>query len=367
MRLVEPHLLALLENSATAGHVLDAARRVRDTYDAAGQWADALPFAAELVESASASVSREGAAEDFVTVADSIALGKIIHMSGDFAGAEPVLKRALDAATALAEKAPLLQADACVQLSLCYAKGGRNAEAIQLLHRAGEIRHRILGPTHADTAEVLLTEVDSHYLMGNYGISLRVARQLMDLVPSLHGERSGVIAITAPLISATAMRKAKESRSPESPWRTVGATSAADDIAYLEAQELDWSLVWERAQEALGAHISHFGPDHPQTASARYNLALAALGVRRSGSGDFRAQENGRYPGGALGGGAPVDHHGQRGLGPLPGTTGRHRRGSCAGGESLRCCTPHSWPPAFHHSAVCRRPQGDLLVKWSGK
>ncbi|WP_328377612.1 tetratricopeptide repeat protein [Streptomyces sp. NBC_00440] len=274
VRLVEPHLLALLENSATAGHVLDAARRVRDTYDVAGQWADSLPFAAALVEAA----SREGAAEGIVAVADSIALGKTIHMSGDFAGAEPVLKKALDAATALAEESPLLQADACLQLALCYAKGGRNAEAIRLLHRSGEIRHRILGPAHADTAEVLLTEVDSHYLMGNYGVSLRVAQQLMDLVPSLHGERSDVIAVTAPLITATAMRKAKESRSPESPWRTVVATSTADDTAHLDAQELDWNLVWERAQEALGAHISHFGPDHPQTASARYNLALTAWG-----------------------------------------------------------------------------------------
>ncbi|WP_328328178.1 tetratricopeptide repeat protein [Streptomyces sp. NBC_00455] len=273
VRLVEPHLLALLENSATADHVLDAARRVRDIYDAAGQWVDALPFATALVEAA----SREEAAEGIVAVADSIALGKTIHMSGDFAGAEPVLKKALDAATVLAEEAPLFQADTCVQLALCYAKGGRNAEAIRLLHRAGEIRHCILGPTHADTAEVLLTEVDSHYLMGNYGVSLRVAQQLMDLVPSLHGERSELITVKAPLISATAMRKAKESRSPESPWRVV-ATSTADDTAYLDAQELDWNLVWERAQEALGAHISHFGPDHPQTASARYNLALTAWG-----------------------------------------------------------------------------------------
>ncbi|WP_405912654.1 tetratricopeptide repeat protein [Streptomyces sp. NBC_00963] len=272
VRLVEPHLLALLENSATAGHVLDAARRVRDTYDVAGQWADSLPFAAALVEAA----SREGAAEGIVAVADSIALGKTIHMSGDFAGAEPVLKKALDAATALAEEAPLLQADACVHLSLCYGKGGRNAEAIRLLQRAGEIRQSALGSTHADTAETLLLQVDNQCLMGNYGVSLRLAQQLRELVPNLHGERSDEVAVRALLVIAFALWHAQVIRAPESPWRASITAPAADAIADVEAQELGWGLVRERAQESLDAHIVHFGPDHPQTAAARRNLALAA-------------------------------------------------------------------------------------------
>ncbi|WP_392872765.1 tetratricopeptide repeat protein [Streptomyces sp. LN499] len=285
-RLVEPHLLALLENNVSASRVLDAARRVRETYDAAGRSADALPFAAEVVRA----LSKGKVAEDVVAVADVIALGEIIHMSGDFAGAEPVLKRALDAATARAEEAPLLQADACVQLSLCYGKSDRNAEAIRLLHRAGEIRQRVLGPTHADTVETLVLQVDNQYLMGNYGVSLRLAQQLTNLVPNLHGERSDEVTASALLVSAAAMWQAQVVRTPESPWRASITAPKADAVADVEAQALSWDLVWERAQTALDAHVVHFGPDHPRTAAARHNLALAAWehGDREKAIAEFR-------------------------------------------------------------------------------
>ncbi|MFF1355379.1 tetratricopeptide repeat protein [Streptomyces sp. NPDC058297] len=271
-RLSEPHLVALLENSFAVGSVLDAARRVRDTYDAAGRWADALPFASGVAKA----IPGEEVAEDAAAVADAIKLGEILHMSGDFAGAEPVLKKALDAATTWAEEAPLLQADACVHLSLCYGKGERNAEAVRLLHRGGEIRRRVLGPTHADTVETLVLQVDNQYLLGNYGESLRISRQLTELVPNLHGERSDEVAAFALLVSAAAMWQAQMVRTPESPWRAAVAPPNADALADLEAQELSWDLAWERAQVALDAHVRLFGPDHPRTAAARHNLALAA-------------------------------------------------------------------------------------------
>ncbi|WP_406104476.1 tetratricopeptide repeat protein [Streptomyces sp. NBC_01003] len=271
-RLAEPHLVALLENSFAVGSVLEAARRVRDTYDVAGRWADALPFASGVVKA----TPGEGAAGDVVVVADAIKLGEILHMSGDFAGAEPVLNKALDGAMTWAEESPLLQADACFQLSHCYGKSGRNAETIRLLHRAGEIRQRVLGPTHADTVETVVAQADNQFLLGNYGVSLRLAHQLTDLVPNLHGERSDDVAARALLVSAAAMRHAQVARTPESPWRATVAAPASDAIAEIEAQELSWDLVWERAQAALDAHVPLFGPDHPRTAAARHNLALAA-------------------------------------------------------------------------------------------
>ncbi|MFE6961361.1 tetratricopeptide repeat protein [Streptomyces sp. NPDC057696] len=271
-RLAEPHLVALLENSFAVGSVLDAARRVRDTYDAAGRWADALPFASGVVKA----TPGEGVAEDAASVTDAIKLGEILNMSGDFAGAEPVLKKALDAATTWAEESPLLQANACVQLSSCCGKSGRNAEAIRLLYRAGEIRQRVLGPTHADTVETVVAHMDNQTLLGNYGVSLRLAHQLTDLVPNLHGERSDDVSARALLVSACAMRHAQVARTPEGPWRGTVAAPAPDAIADIEAQELSWDLVWERAQAALDTHIRLFGPDHPRTAAARHNLALAA-------------------------------------------------------------------------------------------
>ncbi|MFD9619605.1 tetratricopeptide repeat protein [Streptomyces virginiae] len=271
-RLVEPHLLAVLTRTTAARDVLDAARRVRDSYDTVGRWSDALPFAAGMVAAASAA----GAVEDRVAVADAIKLGEVIHASGDFAGAEPVLKKALAAATARAEEAPLLEADACVQLGWCYGRSGRYAEAVRIHLRAGEIRHHVLGPTHADTVETLYMNVDSQRLMGNYGEALRFAQQVTDLLPHLHGERRDEIAARALLTIAAATRQAQVVRTPRSPWRKTSASPTSAALADIEAQGLSWDLVRERAQAALDVHIAHFGPDHPQTAAARHNFALAA-------------------------------------------------------------------------------------------
>ncbi|MFE7598096.1 tetratricopeptide repeat protein [Streptomyces sp. NPDC057494] len=271
-RLVEPHLLAMLTNTISAGNVVSRARQVRDSYSIAGRWADALPFATGIVATGSA-----GTADDVMAIADSITLGEIIHQSGDFAGAEPVLKKALHAATARTEESPLLEADACIQLSLCYGKSGRDAAAAeQLLLRAAEIRRHVLGPTHADTVEPLYLRVSTLNLLGNYGESLRLAQQVTDLLPSLHGERSDEIAVRALLIVAATLQYACVAYNPVSPWRATTAAPIASSAVNIEAQGISWDLVWERAQAALDAHVTFYGADHPQTAGARHNLALVA-------------------------------------------------------------------------------------------
>ncbi|WP_420031385.1 tetratricopeptide repeat protein [Streptomyces sp. cg28] len=282
-RLVEPHLLAMLAN---AGQVVDAARHVRESYCVAGRWADALPFARGVVATPSA-----GAAEDVFTVADAIRLGEIIHQSGDFVGAEPALQKALRAATVRAREAPLLEADACIQLSLCYAKSGRHTQAaLQNLHRASEIRSRILGPAHADVVESLSLRVDGQRLLGNYGESLRLARQVAKMLPSLHGERSEEVTVRALLNIAAAMQNAYAVLAPMSPWRATIAEPTAGSVVAIEAQDLSGSVVRKRAQDALDASVACFGPDHSQTAAARHNLALAAwdYGDEQTAIAEFR-------------------------------------------------------------------------------
>ncbi|MEU9111102.1 tetratricopeptide repeat protein [Streptomyces sp. NPDC048483] len=259
--LLEPHLLALLRNGMTAGKVLDAARRVRDAYDAGGRWADALPFAAGVAQGAH---TAQATSADVAGIADAIALGKITDMSGDLAGAEPVLRDALAAATATAQEAPLLLADACIQLSALHGRSGRYTEAIRLARDAGEITERVLGPTHAETAETIYWQVDHHSMLGNFGEALRLARQLTDLLPGLHGRRSDDVTARSVLMAAATMRAA-----------LIAARSAQGTVEE-EVHALNWDQVLEHSQDALQAHIATFGPAHPRTAAARHNIALVS-------------------------------------------------------------------------------------------
>ncbi|MEW1750840.1 tetratricopeptide repeat protein [Streptomyces angustmyceticus] len=268
VRLVEPHLLALLD-SAHAGGVLDAARRVRDEHEAAGRWADALPHAAGLAKAAASdrdTGTGTGTAASNIAagVADAIALGKVMYMGGDFAGAEPVLRAALDAATARSEEAPLLLADAYVELGWCFGRLGRFEESIHLARQGGEIRERVLGPTHADTVESLYMQVDCHYGVGRFGAALRLTERLMVLLPDLHGDRSGEIAARTKLMRAATMR--------------VGLISAqeAGSVVASEVRELSWDQVWDESQEALRAYAAQFGAAHPHTLAARHNFAMTS-------------------------------------------------------------------------------------------
>ncbi|MFJ9417137.1 tetratricopeptide repeat protein [Streptomyces sp. NPDC101227] len=264
-RLVEPHVLALLENGVTADAVLDAARRLRDAHDAGGRWADALPFAAGIAKAGTAEAgASQGAYRDVGAVADAIALGKVTDLSGDLSGAEPVLRGALDAATAWADEAPLLLAEACIRLSGLYGRSDRLAEAIQLARDAHEITQRVLGPAHAETAETIYLEVDHQSLLGRFGIALRLARQLTDLLPDLHGKRSEDVAVRSVLMTAATKRAALVAA------RIPGAT--VED----EVPELSWDQVGRESQEALQAHIAYYGPDHARTAAARHNHALTS-------------------------------------------------------------------------------------------
>ncbi|WP_406360120.1 tetratricopeptide repeat protein [Streptomyces sp. NBC_01544] len=260
VRLLEPHLLTLLNNSITAGEVLDAARRVRDAHDTAGRWADALPFAAGAAKAA----SRVGKAKDASAVADVIALGKIIHMGGDFAGAVPVVEEALDAATAWAEQSPLLLAQARFQAAILCNKRGRSTDSLRFARQAHEIRQLILGPTHADTVETIYLQVEILFHTGQFGLAVRLARQLVDLLPNLHGERSGEVAALSLLDSAVAMREAL--------FAARSSQAVMDD----DVRALSWDQVWGRSHEALHAHIAYFGPSHLRTASARHNFAVVS-------------------------------------------------------------------------------------------
>lgn len=274
VRLLEPHLLTLLKTSITSGEVLDAARRVRDGHDTAGRWVDALPFAADVANAN----SREGKARDTDAIADLIALGKIIHMTGDFAGAVPVVGEAVDAATAWAEESPLLLAQARFQAAMLCGKRGQYADSLRFARQAHEIRQRILGPTHAHTAETIYLQVENHFHLGQFGVAVRLARQLVDLLPNLHGDRSGEVAAISLLDSAVAMREAL--------FATRSSQAVMDD----EVRALSWDQVWEQSQEALRAYIAYFGPSHLLTASARHNFAVVSWehGDREAAVGEIR-------------------------------------------------------------------------------
>ncbi|MEU7640301.1 tetratricopeptide repeat protein [Streptomyces sp. NPDC039016] len=274
-RLVEPHLLTLLKARSTAGQVVDAARRVRDAHDSAGQWADALPFAAGVVEA----TAQEGKARGIDKVADLMALGKIIVMMGDFAGAEPIIEEALDAATAWAEESPLLLAQAQVQAVVLYGRRGRSADALKFGAQAYETRQRLLGPTHADTAEAIHLQVESHFHLGNFGEAVQLAQRLVDLLPRLHGQRSDEVAALALLNCAAAMREALiAARGPQ---------ALVDDAV----RALSWDQVWELSRETVRTYVAHFGPSHPLTATARHNFAVVCWerGDKEAAIGEIRA------------------------------------------------------------------------------
>ena len=257
-RLLEPHLLALLDNSLTAGAVLGAARQVRDAHDTGGLWADALPFAA----GAAKATSPEGRATDAEAVTDVLVLGTTMHMSGDFAGAVPVLVEALNAATTWADEAPLLLAQARFEVARVHGKRGHYSEALRFAREAHETRHRILGPSHADTAAAVYLQVEYHFLMGQHGSAVRLARHLMAVLPDLHGERSGEVTAISHLSSAVAMREALlAARSPR---------GVVDD----ELRTLSWDQVREWSERALHAYIAQFGPSHLLTTTARHNFAV---------------------------------------------------------------------------------------------
>ncbi|MEU3714360.1 tetratricopeptide repeat protein [Streptomyces catenulae] len=252
-RLAEPHVLVLLHRDDTAALVRGAARQVRHRYDVAGRWEDALPFAEGIVRSMDGEVNATAAA-------DAIALGKITSESGDFAGAEPLLEEALRAATNHEAAAPLLVGDACIQLAGVYGRLGRYVEALELAHRAQEVRERLLGPTHAETAETLYVQLDNYCLNGDLDIALRLAKKLRDVVTELQGGRSEEIACRCLLMRAWVLRE---------------ILSDASSVHLTEPLP-SWDDVGAEAQAALQACRSYFGSAHPMTTSARTTFALVS-------------------------------------------------------------------------------------------
>ncbi|MEV0370418.1 tetratricopeptide repeat protein [Streptomyces sp. NPDC050636] len=256
--LVEPHLLRLLTSDSADEELLDAARQIRTAHDDAGRWSDAAHLAAGVAQHS----ERSRTADPATVVADAIALGKIMYQGGDLSTAVTVLCDALDRAKEMADQAPLLLADAYAHTAFTKGMLGEYAEEYELRLKAAAIRKRVLGTTHADTADVIRLQVGSLYLMGRFGEALTLSRELIDLLPRLHGERREEVAALSQLMRAAVMRHAL----------IVSRTS--DQVPGDEVQRLTWAEAGERAQEALQAHIRHFGSTHIRTVSARSNLAL---------------------------------------------------------------------------------------------
>ncbi|UQA93328.1 tetratricopeptide repeat protein [Streptomyces halobius] len=256
--LVEPHLLGLLASDSADEELLDAARQIRTAHDGAGRWSDAVHLAAGIAQHS----ERHRTTDPVTAVADAIALGKILYQGDGLSSAVTVLRDALDRAGQIAEQAPLLLADAYAHTALAKAMLSEFAEAYELALRAAEIRERVLGATHADTADIIREQVGYLYTMGRFGEALALSRELIDLLPRLHGAHREEIATRSLLMRAAVMREA------------LTAFRAADQVQDDEIAMLTWAEAEERAQEALQAYIRHFGSTHIRTAAARSNLAL---------------------------------------------------------------------------------------------
>ncbi|MEU9117642.1 hypothetical protein AB0D04_39410 [Streptomyces sp. NPDC048483] len=302
--LLAPHVMALLwRPRGDPARSATAARRVRDAYEKGGRYAQALPFAVRIAESATGSGT-----------ADSLALGRLRTDCGDVGEAvavlRPLLAQAERAATgrglSLAGRtgpsfteifrenaagpftSGLSPADchaledvADVQHALAGALYGlrRYAECERLLLSASGLRWRVLGALHP---AYMLAQLHRARALGRQRLWLEALSLVHNVLSfwdraELDPDRpwdDALLRLALAEVMTGAVRSLREEGASRSRGvgmfpapvvrfldRTLGSNPRPDKVTWQEAHT--------RAEEAVRACDGAFGPAHPHSRAAR--------------------------------------------------------------------------------------------------
>ncbi|MFF4698232.1 hypothetical protein [Streptomyces chattanoogensis] len=300
--LLAPHAMALLWRSG-GEPARTAARRLRDAYESRGRYAQALPFAVRIAETATGTA-----------VADGLALGRLRTGCGDFGEAEAVLRPVLAQAERAAAGRGLslagrtgpslleilrenaegpftsgLSAADCyvlaqaadVQHALADALYGlrRYAECERLLHSASGLRWRVLGALHP---AYMLAQLGRARALGRQRLweeALALVRDALSYRERAELDRdrprdAALLRLAHAEVMTAAVRSLREEGASRSRGvgmfpapvvrfldRTVGTNSRPEKITWDEARAL--------AETAARSCDAAFGPAHPHALAAR--------------------------------------------------------------------------------------------------
>jgi serine/threonine protein kinase/Tfp pilus assembly protein PilF len=218
-------------------------------------------------------------------------LGLLAWRQGRYDEAEPLLRRALAAAASGGQDDPLSLA---IEMNLANVlrSDGRFADAEPLYLRNLDAKRRTLGPDHADTVSVMGNLANYYQETGNYAKAEALHRQALEIRRRLHGESepATVLEINNLANDLALMGRVEEAdplmrRALELKTVLYGAAHPSTLNSVNNVAEL--ALIMGRSAEAEALHRQALegrrralGPTHPRTLSSQERLAatLASLG-----------------------------------------------------------------------------------------
>ena len=247
----------------------------------AGKYAEAIPFALQLLESREKTFGPEHP----ITALTINNLANFYNDSGDYAKAEPLYQRSLNIREkALGPEDPKT-ADSLNDLAALYDKMGNYAKAEPLYQRSLSIREKAFGPEHPDTANSLNNLATLYDKMGDYAKaeplyqrSLKIREKVLgpehpDTATSLNNlaglyESMGSYARAEPLYQRSLAIREK-TLGPEHP----NTANSLNNLAALYDSMGDYAKAETFYQRSLAINEKTLGPDHQLTATSLNNLA----------------------------------------------------------------------------------------------
>lgn len=305
-------------------------RTVADSYVSLGHYERALSPAQEAL------ALRESG-EDSAERADSLdQVGNILRLRADYARAEPLLRDALALRRTLLPPADPATIDSIAHLAALHsAKGdfsaadtlfaeaanaaqrrfgedsvetakhlddyagnlddmGWRSEALALLRRALAIRERVLGPAHPDVATTLASLGVHLSGSGSYDEAAELLERALSVRRAIYGAVHPLVAFTeidlagvqadlyrldtAEQLAQDALATIRTALPPEHPK----VNEALNMVALIRILRRDFAGAIALQQEVVQRYAASAGEDHPDTLTAKNNLAYALARTQRA-------------------------------------------------------------------------------------
>eukprot|EP00873_Tetraselmis_striata_P033266 jgi/Tetstr1/453530/TSEL_040498.t1 len=204
---------------------------------------------------------------------------------GDLAGAEGLLKRALDISEQQLGSHHPHTASSLNSLAALHQGKGDYAAAQPLMERALDIREQQVGPRHPDTATSLNNLAELHRAKGDYAAAQPLMERALDIreqqlgprhpdtatylnnLAQLHRDK-GDYAAAQPLMES-ALDIWEQQLGPRHP----DTGSSLSNLAQLYKDKGDYAAAQPLMERALDIREQQLGPRHPDTATSLNNLA----------------------------------------------------------------------------------------------
>ncbi len=275
-----------------------------------GRLADAEPMFQELLQHQQV-LANEGELASVL-----LNYGNVKRITGDYAGSQELLERAVGLAGRAEEPDSRQLAGALTNLGLTYKQQGRERAAVKALERALAIRMKNEGPRSGAVANVMKQLSHLYRDLGELHVAERYAQESLVLAEALYPPNHPFISVTLESLGQLAQKSGDRVKARELYERSIasyeGSQLPEPDVAHpqrhlagLLREDGETEEAVRFYERALAMRRKAFGDRHPEVAQSWHDLAsgrvalgdtTGALAALRTGVETFRSTLPGDSP-----------------------------------------------------------------------